>query len=45
LEKLDTVIATQTETTLVTKSGEFNNVLGGGIVPGSVVLLSGEPGI
>lgn len=45
LEKLDTVIATQTETTIKTKSEEFNNVLGGGIVPGSVVLLSGEPGI
>lgn len=25
--------------------GEFNRVLGGGIVPGSVVLLGGEPGI
>ncbi|MCP4523147.1 MAG: DNA repair protein RadA [Candidatus Gracilibacteria bacterium] len=28
-----------------TKSSELNNVLGGGIVEGSVVLLSGEPGI
>lgn len=26
-------------------SGELNNVLGGGLVPGSFVLLSGEPGI
>ena len=25
--------------------GEFDRVLGGGIVPGSVVLLGGEPGI
>ena len=25
--------------------GEFNSVLGGGIVPGSIVLLAGEPGI
>jgi DNA repair protein RadA/Sms len=25
--------------------GEFDRVLGGGIVPGSVVLLSGEPGV
>lgn len=25
--------------------GEFNRVLGGGIVPGSVVLISGDPGI
>lgn len=29
----------------VTKIGEFNRVLGGGIVPGSVILLGGEPGI
>lgn len=28
-----------------TKSVEFNRVLGGGIVPGSVVLIGGEPGI
>lgn len=28
-----------------TKSGEFNTVLGGWLVQGSIVLLSGEPGI
>lgn len=28
-----------------TKIGEFDRVLGGGIVPGSVILLGGEPGI
>jgi DNA repair protein RadA/Sms len=28
-----------------TLNGEFNRVLGGGIVPGSVVLIGGEPGI
>ena len=28
-----------------TKSCEFNRVLGGGIVPGSVVLVGGDPGI
>ena len=28
-----------------TKIGEFDRVLGGGIVPGSVVLVSGDPGI
>lgn len=28
-----------------TKIGEFNRVLGGGIVPGSIILLGGEPGI
>lgn len=27
------------------KNGEFNRVLGGGIVPGSMVLIGGEPGI
>jgi DNA repair protein RadA/Sms len=27
------------------KNGEFNRVLGGGIVPGSLVLIGGEPGI
>lgn len=28
-----------------TKIGEFDRVLGGGIMPGSIVLLGGEPGI
>lgn len=30
---------------LTTVDGELNRVLGGGIVPGSVVLIGGEPGI
>jgi len=30
---------------LNTNDTEFNRVLGGGIVPGSIILLSGEPGI
>ncbi len=30
---------------LVTNTGEFNRVLGGGIVPGTLILLGGEPGI
>jgi DNA repair protein RadA/Sms len=30
---------------LVTSNDEFNRALGGGIVPGSLVLLGGEPGI
>jgi DNA repair protein RadA/Sms len=30
---------------LVTNIGEVDRVLGGGIVPGSLILLSGEPGI
>lgn len=33
------------ETRLKTISNEFNRVLGGGIVPGSLTLLGGEPGI
>jgi len=30
---------------LITSDKEFNRVLGGGIVPGSLILLGGEPGI
>src|SRR4051812_39252936 len=30
---------------LVVPGAEFNRVLGGGIVPGSLVLMSGDPGI
>jgi len=33
------------EARLDTFDGEFNRVLGGGIVPGSLTLLGGEPGI
>lgn len=33
------------EKKFLTSSSELNNVLGGGIVPGSLILLSGEPGI
>lgn len=33
------------ELRLNTKDGELNRVLGGGIVPGSMILLGGEPGI
>ena len=35
----------QSEKRVITKDSEFNRVMGGGIVPGSVVLLGGEPGI
>ncbi|MFK7780691.1 MAG: DNA repair protein RadA [Candidatus Gracilibacteria bacterium] len=45
LSNLDDVISDNKEVKIITSSGEFNNVLGGGIVPGGVVLLSGEPGI
>lgn len=30
---------------IITTDGELNRVLGGGIVPGSIVLIAGEPGI
>lgn len=30
---------------IITSDGELNRVLGGGIVPGSIVLIGGEPGI
>lgn len=38
-------IETSQEPRLKTTSNEFNRVLGGGIVPGSLVLLGGDPGI
>lgn len=38
-------ISSAEENRFQTDLGELNRVLGGGIVPGSVVLLSGEPGI
>ena len=33
------------EVRMDTRDGELNRVLGGGIVPGSLILLGGEPGI
>lgn len=38
-------ISTSPEIRLTTKNGELNRVLGGGLVPGSLTLLGGEPGI
>jgi DNA repair protein RadA/Sms len=38
-------IPMQSEKRIPTKIGEFDRVLGGGVVPGSVVLAGGEPGI
>ena len=38
-------IALEQHPRLTTGIGEFDRVLGGGIVPGSLVLLGGEPGI
>lgn len=38
-------ISTSPEKRLTTKNEELNRVLGGGLVPGSLTLLGGEPGI
>ncbi|MBC7747087.1 MAG: AAA family ATPase, partial [Methylotenera sp.] len=38
-------VAQMEEERIVTADEELNRVLGGGIVPGSIVLVAGEPGI
>jgi DNA repair protein RadA/Sms len=38
-------VEAKSEKRIVTNSNELNRVLGGGIVPGSLILLGGEPGI
>lgn len=38
-------VTDSTEERLITEDTELNRVLGGGIVPGSIVLVAGEPGI
>lgn len=38
-------VTVQEEKRIITKDPELNRVLGGGIVPGSLVLVAGEPGI
>lgn len=38
-------ISAKDEPRIDTHDGELNRVLGGGIVPGSIILLGGEPGI
>ena len=43
--KLYAEVETTHATRLTTGIGEFDRVLGGGVVPGSLVLLGGEPGI
>lgn len=42
--RLDEVVINE-EKRIVTPDAELNRVLGGGIVPGSIVLVAGEPGI
>ena len=44
LQRLQEVVASE-EMRLDMHNGELNRVLGGGLVPGSLVLLGGEPGI
>src|SRR5688572_22500427 len=43
--KLYAAVDTANATRLSTGIGEFDRVLGGGVVPGSLILLGGEPGI
>ena len=43
-QRLQDVTATE-EMRIDMHNGELNRVLGGGLVPGSLVLLGGEPGI
>src|SRR6478735_5839976 len=38
-------VSSKEEKRIVTTDPELNRVLGGGIVPGSIVLVAGEPGI
>lgn len=40
-----TAIQSKDETRIKTDMPEFNRVLGGGVVPGSLVLIGGDPGI
>lgn len=40
-----TSVDTTSTTRVSTGFGEFDRVLGGGVVPGSVVLIAGEPGV
>ncbi len=40
-----TELVVQDETRMLTPDEELNRVLGGGVVPGSVILVAGEPGI
>ena len=43
--KLLNEISSSSENRIVTRDKELNRVLGGGIVPGSLILLGGDPGI
>ncbi len=45
VSRLSEVKNTKTPERFDTQNAEFNRVLGGGLVPGSVILLGGDPGI
>ena len=45
IPKLLNEISYSSENRIVTRDKELNRVLGGGIVPGSLILLGGDPGI
>jgi len=46
VQTLDSVdVETEAEVRLATGTGEFDRVLGGGLVRGSIVLIGGDPGI
>ena len=44
-QRLQDVATTASEPRIPLQNAEFDRVLGGGLVPGSLVLLGGEPGI
>jgi len=45
VQRISDLPATEQARRIITGMGEFDRIMGGGIVPGSVVLLGGEPGI
>ena len=45
LKSVDTVAAQKPMTRITVGLGDIDDVLGGGIVPGSVILIAGQPGI
>ncbi|MFY9227836.1 MAG: DNA repair protein RadA [Candidatus Microsaccharimonas sp.] len=45
VQSIKTISTTEGSTRMDTGTGDLNTVLGGGILPGSVILLAGQPGI
>lgn len=44
-KRLEDILSNENFHRVVTSDGEFNRVLGGGVVPGSLIMIGGEPGI